>query len=226
MALQAGRHPLGISQGRIILHTYRDGLAAQAGHDLVLEVARWSGEITVADGRVAGDAAASDPVAGDLVASDPVPEGLEVRVDLGSLTVREGTGGLKPLTDKDRRDIAHNARKELAADRYPEATFTASRIVPGENGGMIEGTLTLHGTSRPLRLEITRTGPDKYRANTSIVQSAYGIKPYSAFLGALRLRDAVDVEADIDLSTPTATSPLGPLRTVLRTMDDEVQLRK
>jgi polyisoprenoid-binding protein YceI len=141
--------------------------------------------------------------------SDPVPQALEVRVDIGSLTVREGTGGLKPLTDKDRREIASTARKQLGADRYPEAIFTASRIVPGDAGGAIEGTLTLHGTTRPLRLEVTRTGPRRYRANTSIVQSAFGIKPYSAFLGALRLRDAVDVEADIDLSTTAASSALG-----------------
>jgi hypothetical protein len=34
------------------------------------------------------------------------------------------------------------------------------------------------------------------------VQSEHGIKPYRGFLGALRVRDAVDVDVDVDLSEP------------------------
>jgi len=33
-----------------------------------------------------------------------------------------------------------------------------------------------------------------------VVQSAYGIKPYTAFLGALKVRDAVLVEVTVDLT--------------------------
>jgi hypothetical protein len=33
-----------------------------------------------------------------------------------------------------------------------------------------------------------------------VVQSAYGIKPYTAFLGALKVRDAVGVAATVDLT--------------------------
>ena len=36
MAVLAGRHQFGPDRGRIILRTFRDGLAAQAGHDLGL----------------------------------------------------------------------------------------------------------------------------------------------------------------------------------------------
>ena len=41
--------------------------------------------------------------------------------------------------------------------------------------------------------------PDRYRATTVVTQSAYGIKPYSAFLGALKVRDDVEVEIEVDL---------------------------
>jgi hypothetical protein len=34
------------------------------------------------------------------------------------------------------------------------------------------------------------------------VQSEFGIKPYTGFFGALRVRDAVNVDADVDLSGP------------------------
>ncbi len=181
MAVHAGRHRLGTDRGRIVLHTSRDGLAAQAGHDLTIEVGRWSGELTVAE--------------------DLRPAGLTVQVDMGSLIVREGTGGLKPLTDRDRREIAVTARKTLAADRYPEASFAAEKFEPAaDGGGVITGTLILADAAGPLRLEVSRTGPDHYHATTSVVQSEHGIKPYRGLFGALKVSDAVAVDIDVDLS--------------------------
>jgi polyisoprenoid-binding protein YceI len=187
MAVNAGRHQLGTHRGQIILHTFREGMAAQAGHDLTIEVSRWSGELTVND--------------------DLSPADLTVQVDMDSLLVREGSGGLKPLTDRDRREIAETARKTLAVDRHPEANFTAVTFEPAaDGGGVITGTLTLAGVARPLRLQVSRTGPDDYHATTTVVQSEHGIKPYRGFLGALKVRDAVDVDIDVDLSEPAGAT--------------------
>jgi len=185
MAVVAGRHRLGPDRGRILLCTFRDGLAAQAGHDLTIEATRWSGELGVND--------------------ELSPAGLEVRVDLGALVVREGTGGVKPLTDRDRREIAVTMRKVLGAGQHPEAVFAADKFRPdADGGGEISGTLTLRGQVRPLRLQVKQTGTGRYHAETQVVQSNYGIKPYTAFLGALRVRDAVDVAVELDLSDPAA----------------------
>lgn len=182
MAIAAGRHEFGADNGRITLRTFRDGLAAQAGHDLTIEAVRWSGEL--------------------VVALDLTPASLHVNVDLGALVVRAGTGGIKPLTDRDKREIAVSARKVLAADRYPEATFTATSFepAPGDAGGTIVGTLTLAGRSQPQRLQVSPTGPGQYRATTTIRQTNFGIKPYSAFLGSLKVADAVEVDVEVDLS--------------------------
>jgi polyisoprenoid-binding protein YceI len=183
MAVHAGRHQLGTDRGRIVLHTSRDGVAAQAGHDLTIEVSRWSGDLTLSD--------------------DLSPADLAVRIDLGSLIVREGTGGLKPLTDRDRREILVTAQKTLGCDRHPEASFAAEKFEPAaDGGGVIVGTLTLAGVARPLRLQVSKAGPGSYHAATTVVQSEHGIKPYRGFLGALRVRDAVDVDVDVDLSEP------------------------
>jgi len=84
-------------------------------------------------------------------------------------------------------------RRLLGTGQHPEAVFTATRFEPAGDGGVIEGEFTLHGTSRPLTLQVTQTGPGKYQATGSIVQSSYGIKPYSGFFGALKVRDAVVV---------------------------------
>ena len=122
---------------------------------------------------------------------------------MGALIVREGTGGLKPLTDRDRREIGATARKLLSTDRNPEAVFSTTGFEPdAADGGIISGTFTLLGVERPLRLTASKTGEDRYRVTGSVVQSDYGIKPYSGFFGALKVRDAVEIEADIDLSEP------------------------
>jgi polyisoprenoid-binding protein YceI len=186
MAIDAGRHQLGPEHGRIVIRTFRDGLASQAGHDLVIELPRWTGELSVADGGI--------------------PAGLDVRIDLGSMVVRDGTGGIKPLTDRDKREIAVTARKVLGTDRHPEATFSAGAFEQANGGGVIAGNLNLAGTTRPVRLEINQSGPDRYRATTTVRQTQFGIKPYSAFLGSLKVRDAVDVEIDVDLSGPAQDS--------------------
>jgi len=180
MAIRAGRHPLGTDMGRVTLRTFRDGLVAQAGHDLTIDAVRWSGELVVAD--------------------DLSPASLAVTVDLGALVVREGTGGIKPLTDRDKREIAVTARKVLSADRHPEATFTATSFEPTADGGTITGTLALAGQSRPQRLQVSQTASGVYHATTTIRQTDFGIKPYSAFLGTLKVADAVEVAVDLDLS--------------------------
>ena len=190
MAANGGRHRLGPDDGRLVLRTYRTGLAAQAGHDLTLEITRWSGDLDRGEDDSSGR--------------------LEVRMDLGSLVVREGSGGVRPLSDRDRREIAATARKAPATDRNPEATFVAEKFEPDSaGGGAISGTLTLGGQSRPLRLQITKVGDDRYRATASIVQSEFGIKPYSGMFGALKLRDAVDVEAEVDLSAADGAQDSG-----------------
>jgi len=179
MALRAGRYAL---EGRITLRTSRDGLAAQAGHDLTIEVGRWSGEV--------------------VIGADLAPVSLEARVDLGSLVVRAGSGGIKALTDRDKREILTTARKVLSVDRHPEATFTASSFSPAEDGsaGVIDGALTLAGRTGPLRLQVRQTDSDRFLVGTAVRQTSFGIKPYSGFLGALRVSDDVAVEAEVDLT--------------------------
>jgi hypothetical protein len=72
MLLSAGEHEIGPWNGHLILRTFREGVAARAGHDLVIEATRWQGTITIPD------------------APDSQPR-LAVEVDLRSLQVR-GSG--------------------------------------------------------------------------------------------------------------------------------------
>jgi polyisoprenoid-binding protein YceI len=182
----AGNFKLGPDDGRIVLKTTRVGLAARAGHDLTIEVTRWSATVDVPDEDAGGVTAAT----------------LTAELDLGSLEVRQGTGGAKPLTDRDRADIRKTMGEILGSG---EASFASTRIVrSGVSGGAIEGTLTLNGKAEPVRLQVSRPGPGRYRATGTVVQTAHGIKPYIGFFGALKLRDEVGVEIEVTL--PAAES--------------------
>ena len=182
VAAITGKFRLGPDNGRVILRTSRAGLAALAGHDLTLEVTRWSAEVEVPDEAAGGVTAAT----------------VTAELDLGSLAVREGTGGAKPLTDRDRGEIKKTMGRILGDG---EASFTSSRIVrTGASGAAVEGTLTINGKTRPARLQVSEPAPGRYRGTATVVQSAYGIKPYVGFFGALKLRDEVAVEFEVDLT--------------------------
>jgi polyisoprenoid-binding protein YceI len=181
MTAPTGTYRLGPDAGRVVVKTTRAGLAARVGHDLAIDVTRWSADVTVP-----GD---------DLSAATVTAE-----LDLGSLAVREGTGGARPLTDSDRRDIESTMRKILGGGAPAAAVFRSTRVIPAAAGGAIEGTLTLNGRSQPARLQLTAAADGRYRGTVTIVQSAFGIKPYSGFFGALKLRDEVVAEFEVDLS--------------------------
>ena len=172
---------LGPDSGRVVIKTGRVGLAARAGHDLTFEVTRWSATVTVPGDDGGGMAGAE----------------VTAELHLGSLAVIEGTGGAKPLTDRDRRDILTAAGKILGGGT---ASFTSARIIPAASGGAIEGTLTLNGQTRPARLQLVSRGPGQYRGTATVRQTDYGITPYTGFFGALKLKDEVTVELEADLT--------------------------
>ena len=182
MAATSGNFRLGPDTGRVVIKTSRSGLAARAGHDLTIEVTRWSAQVEVPAESDGGQSAAT----------------VSAELDLGSLEVREGTGGAMPLTDRDRREI----KKQIGGIlRGGTATFASSRIIPSPSGGgAIEGTVTLNGKSQPARLQLTDSGSGRYRGSVTLAQTGFGIKPYTGFFGALKLKDEVVVEFEVDLS--------------------------
>ncbi len=127
MTVAPGRYRLGPDNGQLVIRTFREGLGARAGHDLVIDVTRWSGELTVND--------------------DKSPAAIEAKIDMNSWIVREGNGGIKPLTDRDRREITTTARRVLSVQQHPDAEFTATGFMPaGDGGGRSTGPLRWRGS--------------------------------------------------------------------------------
>jgi polyisoprenoid-binding protein YceI len=162
----------------MLLRTGRQGVGSAVGHDLTIEVADWSVQVDIPETGMANAT-------------------VTARFDLGSLAVRDGSGGALPLTDKDRGEIQKNARRMLDVDRNPTAGFESRRLDVSDDQATISGTLTLHGAGGPVDVRVREVAPGRFRATAAVTQSAYGIKPYSAFLGALKVRDDIEVELEV-----------------------------
>jgi hypothetical protein len=59
VAATTGNYRLGPDNGRVVLKTGRQGIAARAGHDLTIEITRWSAQVEVPDEDAGGVTAAT-----------------------------------------------------------------------------------------------------------------------------------------------------------------------
>ncbi|MFJ3309518.1 YceI family protein [Streptomyces sp. NPDC086549] len=180
MTLTDGTYRLGPSTGRLLIKTGRAGLGRRAGHDLTIEATRWSGEAVVVVGA-------------------PDRASVSVTVETGSLQVREGTGGLKALTGADRAEIKQTLGKKALLDtsEHPRITFRSTRITGTPQSFEITGDLTIKGRTHLVTVHGNENGDGQLRGWATVSQSIWGITPYTAFLGALRLADEVRVEFEM-----------------------------
>ena len=179
--LSPGQHKIGPSNGRLVLRTFREGMAAMVGHDLVIDITRWQGTVTIPDG------AGGQP-------------SLSAEIDLASLEVREGVGGVKPLSDSDRDEIKGNIAETLKTSDNRKAAFQSKTVQLQGNNATVDGEFTLAGATHPLRITVEENGGRTVVGKAIVQQTTWGIKPYKAFLGALKVRDTVEIEATVTLT--------------------------
>jgi polyisoprenoid-binding protein YceI len=190
MALRTGRFTLGPADGTVLIRTGREGAAARVGHDLTLVATRWRAVVHI-DARV------------------PTRSTVRAVVDAASLEVREASGGALGLTESQKLEIEANTReKVLLSRRHPRITFASTAVDGDSKRALVTGRLAIAGRTREaalvVRVDARSTSP-RVRATMSIVQTDFGITPYSALLGALRVKDAVELSVDVRL-------PAGPAR--------------
>jgi polyisoprenoid-binding protein YceI len=177
MSIEAGNYKLGPNNATLRVKTGRHGAAAKAGHDLVIEVKSWEATLDVADDASAGS--------------------LELTADPTSLHVIKGEGGLQALGDDDKADIRKTIDKDVLKKKG--ISFTSSSVAAADGGLAVSGDLEIGGTSKPVDFVVDGTG-GKVSGSATISQSDWGIKPYSALFGALKVNDEVTVEVEGSLS--------------------------
>lgn len=163
------------SDGELLVHTGVAGRASKLGHRLTIAMRRWQATVRWSDGA---------PVAAQLT------------VDVNSLEVRQGEGGLTPLSGPEKLLVRSNALRQLGAGRFPEICFDADSIDRSEDGYRLAGTLQIHGKTRRYVIDLrTEDLGEVWRMSTQAVvrQSDFGVKPYSLVMGSLKVADDVTI---------------------------------
>ena len=180
-----GVYRLGPEVGTLRVLTFKAGFLRALGHDLILEARAWSGALKVES-------------------AEPARARLEVEVSASSLLVVAP----EDLSQKDRAEIHDHIRADvLRSERHPKIRFTAERFEVRRARGGAErlsawGALEIVGARREVLLESRlREAQGMLRAAGEIAlrQSDFGIKPYRAPLGVLRVKDEVRIAWDLAL---------------------------
>lgn len=88
-----------------------------------------------------------------------------------------------------------------SAKLLPKQSSRRSKSTPAYPRYQLDGKFTLHGRSRPLRVVAVamgeRNGMEHLRGRFQLVQSQFGISPYSTALGAIGVADTLSVWGDL-----------------------------
>jgi hypothetical protein len=172
------------------IFTRRSGLLGAVGHDLELAV----GDYWIAVEHDAGAGTSGEyRVSAEFTAStvhviDAVDGGLR---RTGALTVHD-------KTDIDRNLADH----VLSSARFPVIAFRSTRVRPESSGYRVEGRLSLHGLERNVACSARREG-DRLTAQLVLHQPDFGIQPFKALAGALRVHPDVIVRASVPFTAAT-----------------------
>lgn len=157
------------------------GLLKVFGHDPTISIRGFEGEIRL------------DP--DDLESSS-----LQFRIDPGALDVPQ------EMNSKDRREMEKIMKDEvLETSRFPEIVFESGKVA-GEQSGEgnyrfnINGELTMHGQTHAERIsaQVSVNGQNLHaHGEFTLLQTDYGIKPYSAAGGVLKLKDELKLSFDL-----------------------------
>jgi len=123
---------------------------------------------------------------------------MTLAADSRSLRVIEGTGGIKSLTGDDKASIQKTINDEVLKGCAIE--FRSSEVRGGAGDGLsVRGDLDLGGRTAPVTFDLALGDDGRVTGSATVKQTDFGMKPYSALFGALKVADEVTVAIDAKL---------------------------
>ena len=184
-AAGVARYRLDAGRSRFTVQAFAEGLFSSFGHDPVIAIRDFGGEVEFVPGTL---------------------EGARVRLTIRADSLAT-TGDVK---EKDRHEIDRQMREDaLEVSKYPEVVFesrsvTASRVREGLYRARVIGDLTLHGVTQPnlwIQAEVTFKDDNdnalRAQGEFSIRQTDYKIKPATAVGGMLKVKNELKFKFDI-----------------------------
>ena len=154
----------------VLVFTFKEGLLSAVAHDLKIRVTRFAIHI------------------------DEETKGIEATFDPQSLRVvtamKDGGEAHGAMSDSDRSKIEENIQDDVLHPRkFQQIRFVSTSVEedPQGTGYRVRGRLTLHGETRDVAFT-SRSDGEGQVAEVKIHQPDFGIKPYSAMLGTLKIK--------------------------------------
>lgn len=181
-AAQAQVRAIDIQKSTMTVRVYKAGLLSFAGHDHEIRA-------PLAEGQVDDSRAVS------------------LRVEAKQLQVMD-----QEISAKDRAEIQHTmlGPEVLDSQQFPEIRFRSTAVAAaGPDQWTVHGELTLHGQTHPIALKATGDA-GHYRGSVLLKQKDFGIKPYSAAGGTIKVKNEVEIVFEIFTAPQAATLPAAP----------------
>ena len=160
----------------------KSGLFSGLAHDHEIGIKTFSGRVVVPEAGASGGS-------------------LELDVNAQSLTVLD-----KKPSEEDKKKIYNSMHNEvLESAKYQKITFKSASVSNLKQTGdgysfILNGDLTLHGVTKRIAVPVSATiTPQQLRAKGqyTLRQTDFGIKPYSAAGGTVKVKNEVVVHFDI-----------------------------
>jgi polyisoprenoid-binding protein YceI len=171
----------------IYIYTYKEGLLSKLAHDLRFTLTRF--EISARGTEI------------------------EATFDLSSLRVdgvmKDGKIDRSVPSESDREKIRENVRQDvLRTSELGEARFLG-RTHSREPPFTVSGDLTLCGVTKPLSLLLLTRG-DRMAGELEILPSQWGIKPFRALGGTLKVQDRIRIAVHANADWLATGAELNP----------------
>jgi len=159
----------------LLVFTYKEGLLSRVAHDLKLRV----GEFTI---EWDGDSVSASFESTSISVINAMKRGRENPRALGA---------------GDRGKIVENMRKDvLQSARYPDIRYRSTGVYAQAQSVRVEGELTLVGVTRPVQAQLRRRGA-RWEGRISLHQPDFRIRPFSALMGAIKVKPDVVIELSL-----------------------------
>lgn len=163
------------------IYVWKAGIASGFAHDHIMSVEDFKGQVVYDE-------------------KNPSKSSVFIKVEAKSLKVMDAK---VKASDKRKIKKSMDSEEVLNVKKYPKITFKSTKVEvksASQNLLKVTGKMSLFGRTRTISFpvtvrkkggKLTATGAFKLR------QTDYGMKPYSALLGAIKVKDVVDVKFSI-----------------------------
>jgi len=159
----------------VLVFTFKEGLLSAVAHDLKIRVTKFA------------------------VRVDEATSAIDATFDARSLRVmgamKDGRDAHGSISDADKKKIEENILDDvLHVKKFPEIRFVSTSVDEDAEGTgyRVRGKLTLCGQTHEVSF-VSRSDGEGQVAEIKIHQPTWGVKPYSAMLGTLKIQPDVTV---------------------------------